>query len=245
MAVKQEKLKELNSEMPFKWREQSVNNRGATMIAYIDARQLFDKLDDVCGVGNWQSDFRLVDNKLYGGIGILVEQESEDGQVPPQWVWKWDVGSESNVEKEKGETSDALKRAGVQFGVGRFLYSLGIVTLRSAEYNGKWKPADDSGNIIWDKDKLNELCHQSVNNGELDRTKLGYAPKPATKTTTSPKVPSTPTATKPKPWLNKSTPEFEKAKADIIAKTTTVLDLSTLYNMSGVVKKELESLGTK
>src|SRR5690606_1789955 len=145
-GVKQKELEKLKDVIPFKWREQSVNQRGATMVAYIDARQLFDQLDKVCGAGNWQSDFRLVDGKLYGGIGILIEQPTEDGgTIPAEWVWKWDVGSESNVEKEKGESSDALKRAGIHWGVGRFLYTLGVVTLKSAEYNGKYKPADDSG----------------------------------------------------------------------------------------------------
>ena len=81
MAVDLKQLELLKGEMPYKWREQSVNARGATMVAYIDARQLFDKLDEVCGVGNWQSDFRLVDGKLYGGIGISVENIGRTGRL--------------------------------------------------------------------------------------------------------------------------------------------------------------------
>lgn len=233
MAVTSEQLEKLKEEIPFKWREQSVNQYGATMVAYIDARQLFDQLDKVCGVGNWQTDFKLVDGKLYGGIGILVDQGSSDGiSVKPEWVWKWDVGAESNVEKEKGESSDALKRAGVQFGVGRFLYSLGIVKLKSAQYDGKYKPADDSGNILWDKDKLSALCNLAVKEGKLDRTKIYQT---ATKEQTKVNAQT-------KPYLNKGTENFDKVVAALKSKKATIAQVLTKYRLSAEVKKELEAL---
>jgi len=226
MAVKQKELEKLKEEIPYKWREQSVNQRGATMVAYIDARQLFDQLDKVCGPGNWQSDFRLVDNKLYGGIGINVEDSG--------WVWKWDVGSESNVEKEKGESSDALKRAGIHWGVGRFLYSLGIVTLKSAEYKGKFKPADDSGSIIWDREELSKLCNQAVKEGKLDRTRMGgptaKVSAPVSKSTND------------KPYLNKGTESYDKVVKALTEKKATLDQVQLKYKLSSVVKKELENL---
>lgn len=227
MAVDLKQLELLKGEMPYKWREQSVNARGATMVAYIDARQLFDKLDEVCGVGNWQSDFRLVDGKLYGGIGILVENAG--------WVWKWDVGSESNVEKEKGESSDALKRAGVQWGVGRFLYGLGIVTLKSADYQGKFKPSDDSGKIIWDREALSDLCMKAIKEGKLDRTKLNSS-------TTTPNTPNSTTSGKTLPWLNKTDERFNKAVEALKAKTTTVEAIKKSYKLSKEVEAELTKL---
>ena len=229
MAVKQKELEKLKEEIPYKWREQSVNQRGATMVAYIDARQLFDQLDKVCGPGNWQSDFRLVDNKLYGGIGINVEDSG--------WVWKWDVGSESNVEKEKGESSDALKRAGIHWGVGRFLYSLGIVTLRSAEYNGKFRPADDQGNILWDREKLSNLCNMAVQEGQLDRTRL----KPVKSAPVStPKGPFK--STNDLPYLNKGTESYDKVVKALTEKKATLDQVQLKYKLSSVVKKELENL---
>lgn len=220
-GVKQKELEKLKDVIPFKWREQSVNQRGATMVAYIDARQLFDQLDKVCGAGNWQSDFKLIDGNLFGGVGILVET-SEDKS---QWVWKWDVGSESNVEKTKGETSDSLKRAGVQWGIGRFLYTLGVVTLKSAEYNGKYKPADDSGKIIWDRDELTKLCNQAIEEGKLDRTRIQTTAKPIDK-----------------PYLNKGTEEFAKVEAALKGKKATLSQVLTKFKLSSEVKKELESL---
>lgn len=226
MAVKQKELEKLKEEIPYKWREQSVNQRGATMVAYIDARQLFDQLDKVCGSGNWQSDFRLVDNKLYGGIGINVEDNG--------WVWKWDVGSESNVEKEKGESSDALKRAGIHWGVGRFLYSLGIVTLKSAEYKGKFKPADDSGSIIWDREELSKLCNQSVKEGKLDRTRIGGSTAKASAPVSKP--------ANDKPYLNKGTESYDKVVKALTEKKATLDQVHLKFKLSSVVKKELENL---
>lgn len=105
-------LKDLQQEIPYKWRQ----GPGGTQLAYIDARDAQDLLDKVVGPDKWQSDFKLIDGKLFGGIGIETE--------PNKWVWKWDCGTESNIEEEKGQVSDAFKRACVQWGVGRFLYDL-------------------------------------------------------------------------------------------------------------------------
>ena len=51
-----------------------------------------------------------------------------------------DCGTESNVEKQKGEASDAFKRAAVQFGIGRDLYNLPTYRAEMTEYNGKHYP---------------------------------------------------------------------------------------------------------
>lgn len=82
---------------------------------YIDARDVMDRLDSVLGPENWQKDYKEIKGVLFAGIGIYV-----DGQ----WVWKWDAGTESDTEKEKGEASDSFKRAAVNWGIGRFLYNL-------------------------------------------------------------------------------------------------------------------------
>ena len=51
-----------------------------------------------------------------------------------------DCGTEGNIEKEKAEASDALKRTAVQFGIGRDLYSSKNYRVELNEYNGKWYP---------------------------------------------------------------------------------------------------------
>jgi len=119
-------LKNLEKKIPCKWRVQSYskNKASAQCVAYIDARDVMDLLDEVCGKENWQDDYKLIDGKLLAGIGI----KTDNG-----WVWKWDTGTESNMEAEKGQMSDAFKRAGVKWGIGRFLYDLGIKFVETNE----------------------------------------------------------------------------------------------------------------
>lgn len=119
-------LKDLKKVIPCQWRVQSFskNKPMAQCVAYIDARQVMDLLDEVCGAESWQSDFKEVKGNVYAGIGILVGDK---------WVWKWDCGTESQTEKEKGEASDSFKRAAVKWGIGRFLYDLDIKYVKSNE----------------------------------------------------------------------------------------------------------------
>jgi len=145
-------LNKLKEQMPFMWRVQEAKEYGANCVAYIDARAVMNRLDEVCGVGGWQSKYESHNGNLYCSIGVKVDNE---------WVWKTDCGSESNVEKEKGEASDALKRAAVQFGVGRFLYDLPIKKLKTKQHNSKWYPVDSSGNILWSKEDLTAFINGS------------------------------------------------------------------------------------
>lgn len=84
---------------------------------YIDARTVAKRLDEVVGPMLWQRDHKEIKGVVYAGIGIYSEEIN-------QWIWKWDSGVESNMEKEKGESSDSFKRAAVNWGIGRFLYEL-------------------------------------------------------------------------------------------------------------------------
>lgn len=92
-----------------------ISDKGLSLLLYKTARTDANLLDETVGFDRWQNDFKVVDGVLYGGIGI----ELNDGE----WVWKWDAGTESNTEAEKGRASDAFKRAGFKFGVGRELYT--------------------------------------------------------------------------------------------------------------------------
>jgi hypothetical protein len=83
--------------------------------AYIDARDVMDRLDDVCGPGGWQNNYPHANGKTVCAIGIKVGDE---------WIWKANGAGDSDVEAEKGALSDALKRAAVQWGIGRYLYDV-------------------------------------------------------------------------------------------------------------------------
>lgn len=120
-------LKDLQQKIPYKWKPQSQSKSSGkwSCVAYIDARDVMDLLDKVCGVENWQKKFYQVKNTMCCSIGIKIGDE---------WIWKDDGGSESDYEKEKGEVSDAFKRAGVNWGIGRFLYDMDIKWLTNEEY---------------------------------------------------------------------------------------------------------------
>ena len=106
------------------FRVQSVNKGGyATILAYKDARVDMKRLDDVYGVEGWQKKYELIDNHLFCSVGIYSENFG-------QWIWKQDVGTESNTEKEKGEASDAFKRACFNLGIGRELYEYPLIQIQ-------------------------------------------------------------------------------------------------------------------
>jgi hypothetical protein len=106
------------------FRVQSVNKGGyATILAYKDARVDMKRLDDVYGVEGWQKKYDLIDNHLFCSVGIWSDKSS-------QWIWKQDVGTESNTEKEKGEASDAFKRACFNLGIGRELYEYPLIQIQ-------------------------------------------------------------------------------------------------------------------
>lgn len=120
-------LKELSRPLEISdvdFRVQSINNGGyATILAYKDARVDMNRLDEVVGPLGWQRDYKLIDGKLFCGVGVFNNETS-------QWIWKWDVGTESNTEKEKGQASDAFKRACFNLGIGRELYSYPIISVK-------------------------------------------------------------------------------------------------------------------
>ena len=110
------------SEIDF--RVQSINNGGyATILAYKDARTDMSRLDEAFGPFVWQKAYSVINDSLFCGVGIL---DRENGA----WVWKWDVGTESNTEKEKGQASDAFKRACFNLGIGRELYEYPVINVK-------------------------------------------------------------------------------------------------------------------
>ncbi len=83
-------------------------------LAYIDARDVMARLDEVCGPAGWQNDYPHADAvKTVCRIGIKVGDE---------WVWKADGAGDTDMEAAKGSLSDAFKRAAVRWGIGRYLY---------------------------------------------------------------------------------------------------------------------------
>ena len=112
----------------------SINSRGFTLLLYKDARCDMNILDETVGEFNWQRDHKEIKGVVYCGVGINGRGQS----THDEWVWKWEAGSESYTEKEKGEASDSFKRACVNWGIGRELYTAPLIYIRAkTEPQGK------------------------------------------------------------------------------------------------------------
>lgn len=92
----------------------SKDKTKAIALAYIDARDVMKRLDDIFGL-NWQCRYSHADAKTICEISVLI-----DGV----WITRANGAGDSDIEAEKGAISDAFKRAAVLFGVGRYLYNL-------------------------------------------------------------------------------------------------------------------------
>jgi len=102
------------------WRIQSSGMKGdkpwGLVLAYVTNRAIMDRLDDVCGPDNWSNKY---DKGPDGGILCCISVKTGD-----DWVPKWDGAENTAVESIKGGLSSAMKRAAVQWGIGRYLYNL-------------------------------------------------------------------------------------------------------------------------
>lgn len=96
-------------------RIKKITNEGAVLLLYKTARVDMRILDEVYGSMNWQRHHEVINNNLFCTISVWDSDKA-------QWISKQDVGTESNAEAEKGQASDAFKRAGFAWGIGRELY---------------------------------------------------------------------------------------------------------------------------
>lgn len=105
-----------------RWLPKLPKNGRALGLAYITARAVMDRLDYVLGPDNWQVRYEEIGS---GSVRCKLLVRFEPGG---EWIEKSDVGGKSEQpdegDRDKAANSDALKRAAVMFGVGRYLYSL-------------------------------------------------------------------------------------------------------------------------
>lgn len=99
---------------------------GAVLLIYKDARVDMRILDQVFGPSNWQRTHEVINGNLFCNIDIWDDTKKA-------WIRKQDVGVESNTEKEKGQASDAFKRAGFNIGIGRELYTAPFIWVELSE----------------------------------------------------------------------------------------------------------------
>lgn len=211
----------LSQPIHHKWRVQSFskNKPSATVVAYIDARDAIDLLNKYATYG-WERIHYMVGNNTYCKVGVFMP----DGSVQ----YRSDVGVESNTDGVKGESSDSFKRACVNWGIGGFLYDLGIeyVKANEAKTNSNYPYCvDDNGEKIKD---LTKYISDKKNGG-------GFKGK------SEPKVSSTPAPqqqqTNPKPTV-KVDDRGDKAIAKLKL-------LPQLLEVSGLIKAQKEFKATE
>lgn len=138
-------LAKLKKEIPYQWKIQSAPKNGKKWccVAYIDARDVMDLLDEVCWPENWNSEFYQVKNTMFCRLGI---------KLVDWWVYKcdaWSPPDESSWDDAviKWEPSDSFKRSAVMWWIWRFLYSKEMVWITEEDYQAN-------------KYKLTEFCNK-------------------------------------------------------------------------------------
>jgi hypothetical protein len=114
------------------------NKEKAIPLAYIDARDVMQRLDEAVGCENWKDEYVFIGSRNMCKLSVRIGDE---------WVYKMDGAADTNIEGEKGGISDAFKRAAVKWGVGRELY----------KYKFRYAPVDtfkkfvDNDAGLWEK----------------------------------------------------------------------------------------------
>ena len=137
--------------------------KGASLVLYKDARVDMSILDETFGVYGWQREHKELKGVIYCGVSIKNPTTGE-------WITKWDAGSESNTEKQKGESSDAFKRACFNIGLGRELYTSPFIWVNASKMQSKYDKFV-VGKITYDGDVIDGLAIKN-NRGELVFTQM-------------------------------------------------------------------------
>lgn len=141
--------------------------RGAWLLLYKDARCDMNILDETVGVYGWQRHHEVIGGNLYCTISLWDEEKK-------MWIEKQDVGTESNQDKEKGQASDAFKRACFNLGIGRELYTAPFTWVSDNSISDKkdWnKKKFKVSHISYDEfGKINELEIKEKLKGGKEKT---------------------------------------------------------------------------
>lgn len=136
------------------WRVQQMgwsNNKPWVMVlAYLDNRAVQERFDEVFGIAGWKNEFKTgPDGGILCGISVKFDEE---------WVTKWDGADKTQVEAVKGGLSGSMKRAAVQWGVGRYLYDLPLTFAKTSDQKvdgwNKGYDREKKKNYWWENPKL-------------------------------------------------------------------------------------------
>jgi hypothetical protein len=137
----------------------------AMVLAYVQARAIQRRLDDVFGWDGWTDEYRSTDNNMICRLGVRTEQG---------WIYKENGASETQVEAFKGGISAAFKRVAASgYGIGRYLYDLtesfAECTMDKPKNMNGWNKAKTKDNkmIYWKTPILPEWALPELTVGEV------------------------------------------------------------------------------
>lgn len=129
------------------WKPQAItkDKKRALLVAYVDARAVMDRLDSVCP-NDWHFEIEVVSAApgptVKGRLTVLGQTREDIGEAAEGYPGPGPGGPKRDDDQRGGQpsegrdrgagtlkaaASDALKRAAVHFGVGRYLYDLPLV----------------------------------------------------------------------------------------------------------------------
>lgn len=170
-------------------RPQTIKENGFSVLLYKNSRADMNVLDECFGPMNWQRKHMVINNNLFCSVMIWDDEKK-------LWIEKQDVGVPSNAEPEKGEASDAFKRACTNIGIGRELYTApkfmwinakkGEILANGKNFKLGYKVKLHVSAIEYDNNKITGLQIRDQN--DMVRYTLGNAvPRQETKDAPDPK----------------------------------------------------------
>lgn len=141
-------------------RIQQISEKGLSLLLYVTSRAGQNILDEMYGPTGWKREHVEIAGNLYCTISVWDDKTS-------QWVSKQDVGTESYTEKEKGQASDSFKRACVNWGIGRELYSAPHIWIDAKQVSMKQNNGKYS---TYDKFTVKSISYNSA--GEIDSLEI-------------------------------------------------------------------------
>ena len=125
-----------------------VKDTGIQLLLYKDARVDMAILDETFGPMNWQR------HHTRDNANCIISIYDEDKGC---WVDKEDVGTESNTEAQKGLASDSFKRAGVNWGIGRELYTAPYIWIDKANCEIKQDKRNPNRLMCYDRFEVSDI----------------------------------------------------------------------------------------
>ena len=132
--------------------------KGLSLLLYKDARCDMAILDETFGAMNWQR------HHSRDNANCTVSIWDDDKE---QWIDKEDTGTESNTEAEKGLASDSFKRACVNVGIGRELYTSPFIWLTPDKFRDKNDKFSVTSIGYNDKREVNQLTIKNVSTNKV------------------------------------------------------------------------------